>query len=117
MALQERKAADFPPFSYIALLRAEATTRNLALQFLERMHEHAMALARDGTQTQDLSISDPVPSAMEKRAGRYRAQLLVQASKRGPLHSFLRRWIEVIENDSMARRIRWSLDVDPSDLY
>jgi primosomal protein N' (replication factor Y) len=117
MALEERKAADFPPYSYIALLRAEATTRNLALQFLERMHEQAKVLASDGAYRQNVKISDPVPSAMEKRAGRYRAQLLVQASKRGPLHSFLASWMEVIENDSMARKIRWSLDVDPADLY
>jgi primosomal protein N' (replication factor Y) len=117
MALQERQLAEFPPYSYIALLRAEATTRNLALEFLERMHDQAAQLVRANRDMQSVSLSDPVPSAMEKRAGRYRAQLLVQAAKRRPLHSLLGRWREIIENEPMARRVRWSLDVDPADLY
>ncbi|MEA1890539.1 MAG: primosomal protein N' [Pseudomonadota bacterium] len=117
MALQERKTAEYPPYTHIALLRAEAVEQQQALRFLNDMHRQARALIAASTAMQTVNLSEAVPSVMEKRAGRYRAQLLVQATSRKPLHDFLFQWRGAIENDSGARRVRWSLDVDPVDLY
>ncbi|GMT40993.1 MAG: primosomal protein N' [bacterium] len=117
MALAERKSADYPPYTHIALLRAEATEQQQALKFLDGMHRKARSLIASSTMIQSVNLSEPVPSVMEKRAGRYRAQLLVQAASRKPLHDFLFQWRGLIENDRGARRVRWSLDVDPVDLF
>ncbi len=117
MALAERKSADYPPFSSIALLRAEAMEKQQALVFLESMYTRARSLIAASPALQSVLLSEPVPSVMEKRAGRFRAQLLVQAATRKPLHDFLLQWRTVIENDRNARRVRWSLDVDPVDLF
>ncbi len=117
MALAERKSADYPPYTHIALLRAEAIEQQQALKFLAGMHRKAKSLIASSTAMQSVNLSEPVPSVMEKRAGRYRAQLLVQAVNRKPLHEFLYQWRGVIESDRSARRVRWSLDVDPVDLY
>jgi primosomal protein N' (replication factor Y) len=54
---------------------------------------------------------------MEKRAGRYRAQILVQSRQRGPLHDFLGLWVMQLAEAKFAKKTRWSLDVDPLDLY
>jgi primosomal protein N' (replication factor Y) len=54
---------------------------------------------------------------MERRAGRYRAQLLVQSRRRGPLHAFLTAWLAAVEVLPETRRVRWSLDVDPMEMY
>ncbi|MFZ1861430.1 MAG: hypothetical protein WAV81_12330, partial [Candidatus Competibacter sp.] len=54
---------------------------------------------------------------MERRAGRYRAQLLVQAAQRQPLHRFLERWVPLLWAERGERSVRWSLDVDPIELY
>ena len=54
---------------------------------------------------------------MEKRAGRYRAQLLVSAAKRRHLHGFLTPWLAELEQSPAARRVRWSVDVDPMEMY
>ena len=54
---------------------------------------------------------------MERRAGRYRAQLLLQANARAPLHRLLNQWLLVLEQMPSGRQVRWSLDVDPVDLY
>jgi len=117
MALAERKSTDYPPYTHIALLRAEAIEQQQALKFLEGMYRAAKSLIASSTAMQSVNLSEPVPSVMEKRAGRYRAQLLVQAANRKPLHDFLYQWRGLIENDRGARRVRWSLDVDPVDLY
>jgi primosomal protein N' (replication factor Y) len=42
--------------------------------------------------------------------------LLVRAKVRRALHDFLNDWIAAIEALPTARRVRWSLDVDPLDM-
>jgi primosomal protein N' (replication factor Y) len=64
-----------------------------------------------------LQIAGPMPAPMPLRAGRHRGQLLLEASTRGALHSALRPWHHALWSLPSARRVRWSLDVDPIDLY
>jgi len=108
--LAEREAALLPPFSNQALLRADATDAQRPLSFLED------ALARALETGVQVELLGPVPAPMERRAGRYRAQLLVQAVARSVLHGFLDRWLPTLPACREARRVRWSLDVDPLDL-
>jgi len=110
--LDERKAAAYPPYSYFAMLRAEATAAGEALNFLRKAESLGKAIA-----VNDVEVLSPVPSPMERRAGRYRAQLLVSCNSRPPLHQFLDSWLDLIEKEKLAKRVRWSLDVDPVDLY
>ena len=112
--LVERKLSGFPPYGYIALLRAEATRQGAALEFLRwaRTNVESSVLNTTG-----LEVFDPVPSPMERRAGRYRAQLLVRAKSRRPLHDLLAHWLTIIEGSREASRVRWSIDVDPVDMY
>lgn len=111
-ALAERREADYPPFQYLALLRAESTSPTTALAFLHTARRLAQAARPD-----EVTVLEPVASPMERRAGRYRAQLLVQSPKRGPLHTFLDRWLPRLSQAKQGRKVRWSLDVDPLDLY
>ena len=64
-----------------------------------------------------IELLGPVPAPMERRAGRYRAQLLVQASARAPLHRLLNSWMLALEQMPSGRAVRCSLDVDPIDLF
>ena len=54
---------------------------------------------------------------MERRAGKYRAQLLFQAPTRGTLQRFLDAVYPGIARVRGARRVRWSLDIDPIELF
>lgn len=112
-ALAERRDAGFPPFSYLALLRAESPKAQAALEFLRAAHD----LAKRCTTSPSVEIMEPVSSPMERRAGRYRAQLLIRSGARAPLHTFLDSWLERLGELKQSRRVRWSIDVDPSDLY
>lgn len=115
-ALSERRAAGLPPFSHLALLRAEAHKPGQAEGFLDQACSEAEQLL--GTlNLSGIDLLGPVPAPMERRAGRYRAQLLVQANNRAPLHRLLGPWLTVLEQLPGARAVRWSLDVDPIDLY
>ena len=109
--LEERRAAQLPPFAHLALLRAEAVAANVALGFLGE----ACALLPGGDK--QLHVGGPVPAPMERRAGRYRAQLLLQSPSRSALQKRLSAWMLQLEQLRSARRVRWSLDVDPADLF
>ena len=95
------------------MLRAESPNPAAALGFLRWAHARAEGLAPAVA----VQLMDPVPSPMERRAGRYRAQLLVQASERKALHAFLGTWRAQLEGDPHARKVRWSLDVDPAEMF
>ncbi|HEX6591030.1 MAG TPA: primosomal protein N' [Moraxellaceae bacterium] len=109
-ALAERQELGLPPSGYLALFRAEATSGALPMAFLQDVRS---LLEAEG---EGPEAWGPVPAPMEKRAGRIRAHLLLQAQRRGSLHEALRRLLPRIEALPQARRVRWSLDVDPQDL-
>jgi primosomal protein N' (replication factor Y) len=65
----------------------------------------------------DLKLLGPAPAALTRRAARYHAQLLIEASERAPLHRLLNEWLPRVEEIKTPRDLRWSLDVDPLDLF
>ena len=65
----------------------------------------------------DVRILGPVSAPMERRAGRYRAQLLLQSRQRKGLHDMLGQLRTALEGSKIARRVRGSIDVDPIELF
>lgn len=112
-ALAERRDTHYPPYSFLALLRAEATKPGVAMAFLSEASAMARRLDRDGK----LEFSEPAPAPMERRGGRFRAQLLMQANERKTLHVFIDAWLPRLMDVKQGKRVRWSLDVDPLDLF
>ncbi|MGL4317802.1 MAG: primosomal protein N' [Pseudomonas sp.] len=115
-ALSERRGAGLPPFAHLALLRAEAHKPGQAESFLDEACSYAEQLQQE-LHLSAIELLGPVPAPMERRAGRHRAQLLLQASSRVPLHKLLAAWLPILEAMPGGRAVRWSLDVDPIDLF
>jgi primosomal protein N' (replication factor Y) len=111
-ALEERRQAGWPPYARIAVLRAEASRREPALAFLDRARAVGVGSVRSGVE-----ILGPAAAPMERRAGHYRAQLLLHAPAHGPLQRLLAQWLPEVEALPEARKVRWSLDVDPAELF
>ncbi len=110
LQLAEREAAEFPPYAHLALLRAEAAAEADTQGFLQEARE--LFPAREG-----VYANGPMPAPMPRRAGKARGQLLLGAGQRAPLHAVLSEWLPQLQALKSARRVRWSLDVDPTDLY
>lgn len=109
LGLAERREAGWPPFSHLALLRAESRMHTQAMDFLQQVKQHI------GQEHSDTRIWGPVPALMARRAGYYRAQLLFQSKQRTPLHQLLSRL--TLQLSKMPKtNIRWSLEVDPLEL-
>jgi primosomal protein N' (replication factor Y) len=110
-ALAERRSAALPPYAALALLRAEAPGAEAPRAFLTAARSRLAAGAVAG-----VSLLGPAPAPMERRAGRYRAHLLLQAPQRAPLQQLLARALPELDDLKEARRVRWSIDVDPVSL-
>lgn len=110
MLLNDRKSARLPPFSHLALFRAEAADAKLAQGFLTEVRD--LLLDKAGF----LQIYGPIPALMEKKGGKFRAQLLLQTEQRTALQGFLHPKIKAIEALTSSRKVRWSLDIDPLEI-
>jgi primosomal protein N' (replication factor Y) (superfamily II helicase) len=111
LALAERRASGWPPFSHLALLRADAPSRADAFRFL-----HAALDAAPAERDAKVRVLGPAPAAMARRAGRHRAQLLVESATRAALQHFLGQWIPAVTALRAPRALRWSVDVDPLEV-
>lgn len=109
--LEERRQCQLPPFSHWALLRAESTQSGLPEKLLQQMQEE---LVKKGT---SVSILGPIPAPMQKRQGHFRFQLLMQSLNRKPLHDILSYSTDLLERNPLSKKVRWSLDVDPIEMF
>jgi primosomal protein N' (replication factor Y) len=109
--VQERRVTSLPPFSYQVMLRAETKVPSEARNFLQ---EIKTLIANTKA---NISCLGPIPAPMEKRQGFYRAQLLLQAESRSILQNKLQIIIPHIEANKLTRKVRWSVDVDPAEMY
>jgi primosomal protein N' (replication factor Y) len=107
-ALRERQLTHLPPFSQHALFRAEANNSEAVIAALESIAK--LFPVRD-----DVIVLGPIPAVMERRAGRYRYQLLLQTEQRGLRAQLLRYVLPHLEKLPELRKVRWSLDIDPQD--
>jgi len=111
-ALAEREVTRWPPFTWLALIRSAAHKQGDAHAFLNTA-KHLIAEQETGF----LRVLGPVNAPMARRAGRYRAQLLLQGSDRKELHNILTLLRPRLESEPAARKVRWSIDVDPIELF
>jgi primosomal protein N' (replication factor Y) len=114
--LEERQQTELPPFTHLSLLRSEAVDQKSPMIFLEQARHILEHVIQTNSTLKDVILLGPFPALMERRAGRYRAQLLVQANHRKQLQSLFATAINTIENDKAANKVRWSIDIDPQDL-
>jgi primosomal protein N' (replication factor Y) len=111
-ALQERQAAGLPPARHLAILRCESVDAAAAQTFLDHALEQAQQVDNNG-----IEIFGPIPAPMERRAGRYRYQIMLQSGDRKRLHQLLSWWVPQLQLLPSARKARWSIDVDPYDTF
>ncbi len=113
--LQERESAGLPPYSHLAMLRAEARDAQAAEDFL-----HAAATLGSTLPDADaVTIYPPVPLNVARVADVERVQMLIEATSRKGLQQFLALWLPALhglrqERKGPAMRIlRWAVDIDP----
>ena len=109
--LDERRAAGLPPFSHLALLRAEARDVAVATAFLHSAREAAVLLGGDAGAT----FYPPVPPSLSRVAGFERMQMLLECGSRQRLQRILAQWLPSLHGLRASHKglARWAIDVDP----
>jgi len=111
--MAEREITQLPPFRHMAVIRAESDRANEAEKFLRTARNIAEGINHPSPL---ISYLGPLPAMLEKRAGRYRFVLQIDASKRSILQVLLDALIVELNLHKDARRVRWSIDVDPQEM-
>lgn len=106
--LKEREQAGFPPYTFQAVLRAEAPQMADAIAFLTGAAAQSIA----GAHT-NVTIYDPVPMKLARLANLERGQLVVESYSRPALQAFLPEWRDAIDKIKGPSRLRWHIEVDP----
>jgi len=120
-ALEERQKAKLPPYKYQILIRAEATHPNDGMAFLHSLKaglENYWQQWRNANAVEDnIDFWGPVSAPMLRRQGRYRYQLMLQSTNRADIHKLLAEIHPHIYSSPLTRKVRWSIDVDPQEMY
>ncbi len=106
--LAERLAAGLPPFSSLALLRAEARTVDAAAGFLAEAGDLAGQLG-------SVTVYGAVPPHVSRVAGVERLQMLLESPSRTTLQRMLATWMPQLQSLRARHKgvLRWAVDVDP----
>ena len=106
--LAERLAAGLPPFSSLALLRAEARTVEAAAAFLAEAADLAGQLG-------SVTVYGAVPPQVSRVAGVERLQMLLESASRTTLQRMLAGWMPQLQSLRARHKgvLRWAVDVDP----
>jgi primosomal protein N' (replication factor Y) len=135
-ALEERRAARWPPYSRLALLRAEAKDQTRLDAFLREAaalgRRCADGLLRAGGEFRGaasentgpdagaahpaVQVLGPAPALIARRADHFRAHLLIEAEARSTLQRLLKEWLPLVERSPAPSGLRWSIDVDPLEV-
>ena len=110
-ALAERREAGWPPYSRLAMLRAEAKDSAGLDRFLKSAAEAARPLGGDA-----VKVLGPASALMARRADHFRAHLLIETVARSALQRFLTNWLPLVDELAGPPGLRWSIDVDPLEV-
>ena len=122
--LKEREMAGLPPYSHLAILRADARSAEAARAFLQAAAELAATLPG----VDAVMLYPPVPMGVARVADVERMQMLVESASRTALQRLLALWLPALhtlrragsaasgtgaEAGAVPRILRWAVDVDP----
>jgi primosomal protein N' (replication factor Y) (superfamily II helicase) len=110
-ALAERREAGWPPYSRLAMLRAEAKDSAGLDAFLRAAADASRSLSEPTVQ-----VLGPATALIARRADHYRAHLLIETAARSTLQRFLKGWLPQVEKLPKVPGLRWSIDVDPLEV-
>lgn len=110
--LEQRQAAQLPPWGQLILFRSDCRDAKIAEDFLYDLRKKSTAQLPSGA-----TLIGPLPSPMQRRAGKFRAQLMLRAPNRACSQHAASILVNVAEGLSKRSDLKWSIDIDPQDVY
>ncbi|MGO2496702.1 MAG: primosomal protein N' [Vibrio litoralis] len=112
-ALEERKMAQLPPYSFLTLFRAEGNNNEDVEAFLRQIRH---TIEAHPLYDEQCMVLGPMPAPLAKRAGKYRWQLMLQVTTRSQMQRLIGSSKPAIQLLPLAKKVRWNMDIEPQDL-
>ena len=103
--LKQRESCGLPPYTFMLLIRARAHQQDLTYRFLQDVKSSMLCAGASG-----LNLFGPIPANLERKAGMYQSLVVAIASSRNARQ---KHWAELIQQHPLAKRVRWTIEVDP----
>ncbi|MCL4106111.1 UNVERIFIED_CONTAM: hypothetical protein GTU68_058417 [Idotea baltica] len=110
--LQQRINLGLPPTGRMLVMRTDCSDMNTGEQFLHNLRNQVQAHMPAGT-----TLIGPLPSPMQRRAGKFRSQMMVMASSRKDAHHAAGLLVATAQRLPIRQQMKWSIDVDPQDTF
>ncbi len=110
--LASRQAAGMPPAGQLVILRTDCSDSAYGEKFLQTVRDQTLTALPVGAQ-----LIGPLPSPMQRRAGKFRCQLILLAPDRRAAQRAADILVAQAEGTPARRGLKWSIDIDPQDLY
>jgi primosomal protein N' (replication factor Y) len=110
--LKQRQATGMPPAGQLVVFRTDCADAEFGERFLQLLRERGAPLLPGGAR-----LIGPLPSPMQRRAGKYRCQLLLTAPDRGSVQAAARLLVAQAEELPARFGLKWSIDIDPQDVF
>ena len=107
--LENRRARSLPPSGYLVVIRTDSNNPAAGETFLMNTINNAQI-------SDNVRIIGPVPSAMPRRAGKYRHELIIHTDVRLDVHSTVSELVSIMENLPKRGSLNWFVDVDPVEI-
>ena len=108
--LEERKAANSPPYSYQARIQTESIKSSISRDFLDEIWK---LVESSSFPTAKIKKIGPLPSFMEKKQGVFRWEINLFSDTRKNLHKILDAINFYLRESPRRNKVRWTIDVDP----
>jgi len=108
--LQQRLDAGLPPAASFILVRTDTTDAKSGEVFLQKLRQSAQPVL-----PQAVTLIGPLPSPMQRRAGKYRSQLLISAQSRSTAQGAATLLVDLAQKLAKGKRLNWTIDIDPQD--
>lgn len=108
--LQQRLQSGLPPYGHLVMFRCDAVNAAEGERFLQRLRSQCRGIP------EDVSMIGPLPSALPRRAGRFRFQLTLLSPSRASIHRATHALITDAEAMGSPGNLKWSVDVDATEV-
>ena len=110
--LDARRSLGLPPAGFLAVMRTDCPDAQLGEQFLRQVKQQVAPQLPQGA-----ALIGPLPSPMQRRAGKYRCQLLLTADRRRSAQQAASLLVASAEALPARQGLKWSIDIDPQDVF
>jgi primosomal protein N' (replication factor Y) len=110
--LSRRQATGMPPFGQVVVLRTDCGKPGYGEEFLQALRARVEP-GLPGTS----SMIGPLPSPMQRRAGKFRCQLILLAPGRPAAQAAASLLVSQAEGQPARHGLKWTIDIDPQDMF